>query len=395
MSLKENSTDTLKEKNEEVERISKSGNKKKRIYVFAILFIVVSAAVLFCWRDKIGLYRFGQTNETSIAETEVPTESEVGIKTEDIDEKKDEAKKLYDSLSEEYQNSAGELNLVIDDYNAFIDALKIHSIEELPEAKGRKEAVLPSFEEFYNDGADKDSIVRLSKALDDEKKDVLKECVDLSILAYNDAVYDYNVMLNAYLEQAPKVSLDFLEGIQTDLQEKESLAEWFEDEWDRAEAEEIIEEAFDEAGDMTLNYLVSKQIENPTKEWVMARLYRVSDIDMREAVTEHNDPNGLLSKDGGYTSCVYFTVKGIKSDYLKATTPVKRGTDGGGAIEVYSTLEDAKCRCEYLGQYDGTLLYSGSYVLFGTMVIRTSYLLSNQEQIDLTDKIMQAFTEAY
>lgn len=31
-------------------------------------------------------------------------------------------------------------------------------------------------------------------------------------------------------------------------------------------------------------------------------------------------------------------------------------------------------RCEYLSDYDNTILYSGSYTLLGTMAIRASYL---------------------
>ena len=106
-----------------------------------------------------------------------------------------------------------------------------------------------------------------------------------------------------------------------------------------------------------------------------------------------DDPNGLLSLDGGYTSCVYFTTTSVPPGSVQGANPVEKGTDGGGAIEVFATIEDAKCRCDYLGQYDGTLLYSGSYAILGTMVIRTSYLLSNKEQIDLTNAIMEKFTE--
>ena len=109
-------------------------------------------------------------------------------------------------------------------------------------------------------------------------------------------------------------------------------------------------------------------------------------------MTEDNNPDGLLNKDGGYSSCVYFTVEKIDSEKIKGDSIVAKGADAGGAIEVYSTLEEAEVRCEYLSGFDGTILYSGSYAIVGTMVIRTSYLLTNEEQYELTDIITQTLT---
>ena len=98
-----------------------------------------------------------------------------------------------------------------------------------------------------------------------------------------------------------------------------------------------------------------------------------------------------MGKEHGYISCVYFTVKGIELN-RDSTDPVDLGTDGGGSIEVYATLEDAEERCKYLAQFDDTILYSGSYAIVGTMVIRTSYVLTNEQQFYLTDKIIKQFT---
>ena len=101
----------------------------------------------------------------------------------------------------------------------------------------------------------------------------------------------------------------------------------------------------------------------------------------------------MLGKKDGYDCCVYFTVNSFDADSVPGADIIAKGTDGGGAVEVYPTLENAKARCDYLSKYDNTLLYSGSYVLVGTMVVRTSYKLSNQEQIDLTNAIINSFTE--
>ena len=71
---------------------------------------------------------------------------------------------------------------------------------------------------------------------------------------------------------------------------------------------------------------------------------------------------------------------------------MEKGTDAGGAIEVYATAEEAQARCEYLSGFDGTILYSGSYAIVGTMVIRTSYKLDNNQQMALTRSITRELT---
>ena len=50
-------------------------------------------------------------------------------------------------------------------------------------------------------------------------------------------------------------------------------------------------------------------------------------------------------------------------------------------------------RVSYLAGFDNTILYSGSYAIVGTMVIRTSYLLTDEEQYNLTDAITRAVTK--
>ncbi len=71
---------------------------------------------------------------------------------------------------------------------------------------------------------------------------------------------------------------------------------------------------------------------------------------------------------------------------------VDKGTDAGWHYYCISTLKEAFNRCEYLSQFDNTLLNSGSYVLVETMVVRTSYKLANDKQIEITSDIITAFT---
>ena len=139
---------------------------------------------------------------------------------------------------------------------------------------------------------------------------------------------------------------------------------------------------------------VLSAIKNPTEEWVASRLERVDGIDRIMAVTSGNDPNEMLGKEGGYTSCTYFTTGYLGKDVIQGATPVQKGVDGGGAVEVYKTLEDAQARCDYLSEFDETILYSGSYALVGTMVIRTSCLLDDNVQYALTDSIVTSMIES-
>ncbi len=138
---------------------------------------------------------------------------------------------------------------------------------------------------------------------------------------------------------------------------------------------------------------VLRAINNPTEDWVASKLERINEVDRIKAVTADNDPNGMLEKEGGYTSCTYFTTGLLGKDVVKGYTPVQKGVDGGGAIEVYPTLEDARKRCEYLSEFDETILYSGSYALVGTMVIRTSCLLDDTFQYILTESIVTSMVE--
>lgn len=142
---------------------------------------------------------------------------------------------------------------------------------------------------------------------------------------------------------------------------------------------------------LTENIRILEQITAPSKAWVAERLQNVDDILEIQAVTPDNDPNGLLNKeDGGYTACIYFTSTGINVD---GDSPVSKGTDGGGAIEVYGTLEDAEARCEYLHGFDNTILYTGSYAIVGTMVIRISYIYTTEEQYEMTNRITKELTK--
>lgn len=136
---------------------------------------------------------------------------------------------------------------------------------------------------------------------------------------------------------------------------------------------------------------IAKQLMNPSEEWVMNKLSKCSDVSNIQAVTEDNDPNQLLNKEGGYTSTIYFTINQLIED--ENADPIELGTDAGGSIEVYKNIDDAKARCNYLASFDNSILPTGSYAMIGTMVVRTSYQLDSTSQYNLTDEIFSSLTD--
>ncbi len=139
------------------------------------------------------------------------------------------------------------------------------------------------------------------------------------------------------------------------------------------------------------SYAIVKQITAPAEEWVITRLGRVEDVANIAPVTEENDPNGNLNKAGGYTSTVYFGTALLGTENLIGNPLIDEGTDAGGAIETYRTAEEAETRNDYLASFDGMgWMSSGSHMVLGTMVVRTSDDLKASQQETLTNAIVSA-----
>lgn len=133
-----------------------------------------------------------------------------------------------------------------------------------------------------------------------------------------------------------------------------------------------------------------KQITAPTDDFVMDRLKNIETIADMAPVTEDHDPNGQLNKQGGYIGCIYFKDTQVDRSklYIEKDNVIDIGTDGGGAIEIYTTKEEAISRSDYLGTFDSTGFASGSHYVYGTIVIRTSNYLTGTQQKELTQKIL-------
>ena len=217
---------------------------------------------------------------------------------------------------------------------------------------------------------------------------------------YNEAVDAFNEMSIGYDEALSKVCVDNIEGISASAgkleKESEELQNVIKTVFNGNTADKIKNDTatiYKLIDSMESDLQIVAQIQNPSSDWVESRLKNISHVEEVEAVTEDNDPNQMLGKEGGYTSCVYFTISDIDSESVEGDTVVAKGTDAGGAIEVYNSVEDAEARCKYLSGFDNTLLYSGSYAIVGTMVIRTSYRLDGESQLNLTNEITKEFTK--
>ena len=138
-----------------------------------------------------------------------------------------------------------------------------------------------------------------------------------------------------------------------------------------------------------------KQVTAPSDEFVIERLQRIETITEIGAVTEDHDPNGQLNKQGGYIGCIYFEDSQVYRSELYIEdgkdNVIDIGTKGGGAVEIFKTVEEATTRDTYLGSFDGMgALASGSHYLVGTCLVRTSNELNGTQQLELTDQIRQA-----
>lgn len=140
--------------------------------------------------------------------------------------------------------------------------------------------------------------------------------------------------------------------------------------------------------------LQQKQVIAPEENFIIQRIQGIEGISGVQAVTEAHDPNGNLNKAGGYTASVYFSSSLINQDELFGNDIVEKGTECGGCIEVYPTIEDAEKRNTYLSAFDGAGMFnSGSHNVLGSIVIRTSIKLTATQQNELTQKISEKLLE--
>jgi uncharacterized protein YjdB len=129
----------------------------------------------------------------------------------------------------------------------------------------------------------------------------------------------------------------------------------------------------------------------PSVEYVIACL---NNVDAITGIELDDLANSTASSSSGLdkaTATIYFSCNLVEeTDTSKSVK--EQGTAGGGSIDIFSTVEDAEYRDEYLSGFDNGLLDSGYHTVVGTLVIRTSKHLDEEEQKTFEAEIVAALT---
>lgn len=136
-----------------------------------------------------------------------------------------------------------------------------------------------------------------------------------------------------------------------------------------------------------------KQVTAPTESFVIERIQVVEGVTGVSAVTEDNDPNGNLGKQGGYTAQIFFSYSLVNQADVIGNSIIDKGTDCGGSIEVYNAVEEAENRNSYLASLDGGMFASGSHKVVGTTLVRTSDKLTASQQKELEETLINSLIE--
>lgn len=228
---------------------------------------------------------------------------------------------------------------------------------------------------------------------------VIIPCKDITV-SYNSTICEYNKEVDKYNEIVSKSCVANIDGIPERMYSLDLVGESIKDVIITLLKGNSVKKVNKDIN--TINGLIramqegeiiAEQVVAPSEDWTIERLSRIQLIKNITRVTEKNDINEMFGKEGGYVSCLYFELDFSQQEWYEQVKDEQlMYTDAGGAIEIYETVEDAEERCEYLAQFDDSILYTGSYAIVGTMVIRTSYLLSDNEQYDLTNDITNVLT---
>jgi len=137
----------------------------------------------------------------------------------------------------------------------------------------------------------------------------------------------------------------------------------------------------------------------------------VSTIESIEIATEETDDNNLLGKQGQYIELGWFVDSRVEKlevyadrlydnpqdadgNFLPIGYKTESGTAGGGAIEKFSSVQDAKKRSEYLDKFNAadvpSFLSPGYHEQYGVFVIRVSKNLTATQQRELAEQIKKS-----
>lgn len=140
---------------------------------------------------------------------------------------------------------------------------------------------------------------------------------------------------------------------------------------------------------------------DPDEDYVIGKLKTLPSFKSCAKVDKAHDPNGLLGKEGGYIGCVYYidsrvNTRGLRDKYgSKINDPLSMGTEGGGAVEIYGSVEEALERGVFLSGYEGygASHITGGHLVCGTMVIRVSTMYSREDRMKVLQELADCLSE--
>ena len=138
-----------------------------------------------------------------------------------------------------------------------------------------------------------------------------------------------------------------------------------------------------------------KQVTCPEETFVLKRIYDIKeDAGMVDiiALTEDNDPENRIGKNGWYTSKIIFQHKDVENYFIKIgmDTLAETGNPAGGCVEVYSSVDDAVRRDNDLKSMEGTVRHPGAHEVCGTLVIRVTEDIKTSTQKELMRMLKEA-----
>lgn len=269
---------------------------------------------------------------------------------------------------------AGALELYkgIDNYESYKDtAERVKECEAMVAAIGTYDAAKAGLEQK---NADMDSLISEAEACIAEQKKAL----DVALIpALETAISE---------TKAAKQSVTDLPGTEDEILEAAKTME-------AVDYSEVMANLSNSKAALEKSIKQYALVDHPTEAYIIQCLGKVEHVVNIGAVTEDNDPNGNLNKPGGYTATVYYSDDRINLDpSIEGNTVIEQGTDGGGGIEVYATVEEAEKRRDYLAAFDGGILASGTHTVVGTVLVRISNELTASQQKEMEAAIIAAFT---
>ena len=292
---------------------------------------------------------------------------------------KDQAIAEYTAVVETYNTEVEKYNGIVGEYNTKIEEI-ICANSELDKAIWEAQTVLINGNVPY----DEETVNKLNKAISNAQS---KKCNVPSVLEEVNTI-DGNTLLaeNADAESSKEVINNELAELSKSVADAESVNEHLE----VPDYSKVIAEISDSVEQVEKSYAVQKQITYPTQEFVVEKLGNVESVSVIACVTEDNDPNGYLGTEGGYTSQIFFSSPLLKTETISQNELLEIGTDAGGSIEIYATVEDAEARNEYLASFDGSEYDTGKHIVLGTMVVRVSTNLTTTKQDSFSDELIEA-----